>query len=363
MKTITQRFVLHLGYSCNERCRFCYYRDSLENNSVKDLSTNEIKKRLISGRRYKKEAIDLSGGEPTIRKDLPEIIQYAKSIGYKTICVITNGIAMARKEKCKMYIKCGLNDVLFSLHSAREDLHDYLTRTSGSWKKLNLAMKNLQELGTNFRINTVVNNLNYNDMDNYFQFIKQYHPKTINLLIYNSAEECGTCNDDNIHITDYQPVSNSVIEALNKYSGDFEQINVRFMPFCLLKGHEDKIRTMWQKIYESEEWDPVLFMKFRKNNFFLFMGFVLGLFVSPFKQPYYGKKSIYTWICEIVQNGRIFYNNQQTKECKSCSLRKICPGISRGYIKKYPVHVEPYDGTVVKDPIFFCKNNKSFVCN
>lgn len=354
MKIITKRFVLHVGYSCNLRCRFCYYRESLEKGDVKDLALSEIKSRLRIARKLKKEEVDLSGGEATIRKDLPEIIQYAKSIGYQTVCIITNGFRMSDLEYCKELKDAGLNDVLFSLHSPKEEIHDYLTKVRGSWQRLRKAMENLNELQLRFRINTVVNNLNFNDLEDYFSYIQPLKPRAVNLLIHNPAEECMSYGDEEVTIADYHAIGKSVSYALDKYSDEFGQINVRFFPFCLLKGHEDKIRTMWQKIYEREEWDPVLFMKFRKNNIFLFLAFLYGFLFCLDGQVFYGKKNIYTLICEIVQSGRIHFNNTKISLCRQCAMRKMCPGLPKAFIKKYgEVKLSPYPGDIVKDPLAF----------
>ena len=253
MKDISKRFVLHVGYSCNERCRFCYYRESLEKGTVKDLKTEEVRKRLRIARRHGKNAVDFSGGEPTIREDLPDLIEYARAIGYKKVCIITNGIVTAREEKCRKYVDSGLNDVLVSLHSAREELHDHLTRVKGSFNKVGRTIENFSKLGLGIRINTVVTNLNYNDLDYYFSYVRKYNPLAVNLLVYNPSEECVTYKDEDVSIVDYNPISEALSSALDAHSHEFNRINVRFLPFCLLKGHEDKIRTMWQKIYEAEE--------------------------------------------------------------------------------------------------------------
>ena len=354
-RKITKRFVLHVGFSCNERCVFCYYRDSLEKGTVKDLSTKEIKKRLHIARRYNKTAVDFSGGEPTIRKDIFEIISYAKKIGFKDICIITNGLQMNSHEFCKKLVESGLNDVLFSIHSPSSEIHDSLTQVKGSWSKIMQAMSNMKKLNTNYRVNTVVNDLNYKDLGSYFSLLKKYNPKEINLLVFNPAEETINYKDNNVNIEDYNIIAKNIKEALDKHASQFNKINIRFLPFCLLKGHEKRIRTMWQKIYEEKEWDPYLFMRFRKNNLWALYSFIVGFFTSlPNGIPFYGKKNFHAFLCETIQAGRIFYNKKHTKSCKKCSLRKICPGLPRAYIKKYnKTKLYPYHGKIIKGPLYF----------
>lgn len=355
--------VLHVGYSCNERCRFCYYRESLEKGTVRDLTLEEIKNRLRIGRKYGKDEVDLSGGEPTIRRDIFNVISYAREIGYKKICIITNGIMTSDKSFCEKLIEAGLNDALFSLHSPRPDVHDYLTKVNGSWNKLTKSMENMQELGFKFRVNTVISNLNYDDLDIYFNLLKRFRPVAINLLVFNPAEETTIhYREDNVSIESYNSIAEKIKEALDRYGDGFEKINVRFLPFCLLKEHENKIRTMWQKIYEEEEWDPFLFMRFRKNDWYALSSSIMGFFSTIFSGggvPFYGKKDFYTFLCENIQAGRIFYNNRQISECKKCSLRKICPGLPRAYIKKFnKTNLYHYDGEIIKDPLHFCPELK-----
>lgn len=357
---ITDRLVIHVGFSCNERCRFCYYRESLESEKVKDLTLNEVKHRLDIGRRFGKTKVDLSGGEPTIRKDISDIIRYAKAIGYKTICIITNGIRVSDYAFFKYLVDAGLNDVLFSIHGADKKMHDYLTRVPGSWEKIIKAVGHAQKLGINVRINTVINNANYSQMDNYFNLMGKLKPNVINLLVFNPAEEVVRYREDDVSIADYEGIGAKISEALKKYGHKHSTINVRFMPFCLIKGHERNVRTLWQIQYEREEWDPLLFIRFRKGfayvPLFTAIGFILSI-LSPlyYHLPFSGKKDKYTFCCELIRAAHIFHNYKHVKRCKKCSLHEICPGLNRAYVKKFNMTtVYPYGGKVIEDPLYFC---------
>ena len=356
---ISKRIVIHVGFSCNERCVFCYYRDSLAKGDVKDLTLEQIKKRLRIGRKFGKNEVDLSGGEPTIRKDIFEIIRYAKKIGYTTVAIITNGLMLAKKEFCEKLVDAGLNDILFSLHGPDREMHDYLTSVKGSYDKLMKGMDYMSELGINLRINTVISNLNYKQLDNYFLLVKKFKPNAINLLIFNPAEEVINYKTDDVTVENYSLIGEELVKALDKHSKNFNKINIRFLPFCLVKGHEDKIKTMWQKIYEREEWDPFLFMRFRKNDWyaysFPFAGFFIALFkYKSYKVPYTGKKSFYTYFCELIQCARIYYNKKHASGCKNCALKEICPGLPKAYVKKFKkAEVFPYEGKKIQDPSHF----------
>ena len=55
--------MLQVGFSCNARCRFCYYRDSLKAGTVRDFTADEVKAKLREARRLGKDMVDISGGE------------------------------------------------------------------------------------------------------------------------------------------------------------------------------------------------------------------------------------------------------------------------------------------------------------
>ena len=117
-----------MGYACNLRCQFCYYIEDLEKGRTQNWSTDQLQRRLRTARRLGKTAVDFTGGEPSIRRDILPLIRYTKAIGYTGINMITNGLRLADPSFCESLLEAGLNDVLFSIHSPIEEEHDYLTR-------------------------------------------------------------------------------------------------------------------------------------------------------------------------------------------------------------------------------------------
>ena len=78
-----KKTVLFLWYSCNNNCLFC--RNSHKRKKIKDKSTLEIKKDIITAKKEGSDYLELIGGEPTIRKDIFNIVSFAKKIGFDTI--------------------------------------------------------------------------------------------------------------------------------------------------------------------------------------------------------------------------------------------------------------------------------------
>lgn len=101
---------------CNLKCQYCYGNDeSLPN---KDLSAFEWERVFARLRSWGLMRVDLSGGEPTIRKDIGDIAGAALDVGLNVI-VSTNGLILAKKGlailptdvRLHISIDSGFNDV------------------------------------------------------------------------------------------------------------------------------------------------------------------------------------------------------------------------------------------------------------
>jgi MoaA/NifB/PqqE/SkfB family radical SAM enzyme len=358
-RLVTNRVVLHVGYACNLRCRFCYYIEDLQKGQTKNWSTARLKRRLRFARRLGKTAVDFTGGEPSIRQDIIELIDFSRSIGYTDINMITNGIKLSDPSFCETLVKAGLNDVLFSIHSPIEAEHNYLTRVKGSYSKIFRALENMQMLDVTGRVNSVVSNINYQHLDQLFELLIPYKVEALNLIVFNPSETTISLpDDDDTRIEDYHRVSEALSAALDAYKGQLETINIRFLPFCLLPGHEDVIRTQWQKMYEDQEWDPFLNIAFQKGYWAALGAFVAGLPLYPFFTPKFGKRDAYTWFNEVISTFRMKFYYRKIGPCRDCSLRKICTGLPADYMRRFnKTELKPYRlGTVIKDPLYFCRD-------
>ncbi len=97
-QTHTILLILELTGRCNLKCPICYARAG-EDNGIKELSMEQIRAILEYGQEnnypLKVRGVGNSGGEPTLRDDLPEIIQMEKDLGYDYVLVMSNGLRLA----------------------------------------------------------------------------------------------------------------------------------------------------------------------------------------------------------------------------------------------------------------------------
>jgi len=162
-----------LTYRCQNRCVFCYANSPRK---TKELSTKQFKK-IIWKIFYEAKCPTLSftGGEPTLREDLPELIEYAKSLGENKrrmrVNLITNGIRCAKEDYVHRLAKAGLDSAQVSLEAGSPEIHDAITGNKGSFSKTVKGVKNFREAGIHVHTNTTICSLNKDHIKELIDFL------------------------------------------------------------------------------------------------------------------------------------------------------------------------------------------------
>lgn len=133
---------------CNFSCPYCRgLKDEIYGDrKVKELSLAEIKQNIDYWCENEPlENIRFSGGEPTLHKDIVEIVAYAKLKGISRIAISSNG--SNKIELYKKLIDVGCNDFSISLDACcAEDGDNMAGNVKGSWNKVVENIKLISEL-------------------------------------------------------------------------------------------------------------------------------------------------------------------------------------------------------------------------
>ena len=118
--------LLEVTDRCNLHCAFCF-ADSGHQTS-EDISLEKIRwllERAIAA--AGPSNLQLSGGEPTLRNDLPEIVKIARQIGYSFIQVNTNGLRLASdKDYVSRLQDAGLSSVFLQFDGVDDEVYQTL---------------------------------------------------------------------------------------------------------------------------------------------------------------------------------------------------------------------------------------------
>jgi len=120
---------LDLTYRCNERCVHCY----LDHDDHGEMTTPEIKDLLDQLAAAGVFFLILSGGEIFLRKDLFEIVEYARTLMF-SVKLKTNAV-MIRQAKAKRIAALGVESVQISVYSHLAEVHDAITKLPGSFRR------------------------------------------------------------------------------------------------------------------------------------------------------------------------------------------------------------------------------------
>lgn len=286
--------LLRLGLACNANCLFCNV--PVETYPAKEMSTQEAKREiahLIS--LSKKTRLDVTGGEPTIRKDLEELINYASKKGISTIQVQTNGILLSHKDYVKNLKAVGLNKVFIGLHSSIPKIHDYLVGLKGAFKKCIEGIKNSLESNIEVILNPVITTKNYECLPEYIKFIRNNFP-SVSSISLSVVQPRGRAWKHRYLIPRYKMIGPYIKEALslgNKYRLIINN------PYC---GLPLCIGSWYQYLEQCVEYcENILKIK------------------------------------QGIRNTHFNQDKVKTASCSRCDLNNFCNGVWREYIALYPL--------------------------
>jgi hypothetical protein len=113
-KSHTVLGIIDVTNRCNLRCPICF-ANAAAAGYVYEPTFDQVKEMLANLRANKPvpaPAVQLSGGEPTLRDDLPDIIRTAKELGFPHVEVNTNGIRLAKEpDFVKQLVEAGVSTV------------------------------------------------------------------------------------------------------------------------------------------------------------------------------------------------------------------------------------------------------------
>lgn len=155
--------------TCNLKCKHCY-ADSDNKKYQEELSTEEAKVLIDNLQEFRVPVVLFSGGEPLLRKDLFQLLQYAKQRNIRST-ISTNG-TLIDKEIASKLKQCGVGYVGISLDGIGEK-HDKFRRTKGSFDGALKGIRSCKEAGQKVGLRFTINKYNYNDLGDIFYLIKE----------------------------------------------------------------------------------------------------------------------------------------------------------------------------------------------
>jgi len=270
---------------CNQNCRFCSNPSNGKNITLKDL-----KKLIDFYAKEKAAAVIFSGGEPTLYKYLPQAIKYAASLGLNPR-ITTNGQKSSDISYLRQLSDAGLRHIHFSLYSHKKDVHEYLTRTPGSYDKIIKAIGNAHRLGIHTDLNTVINRLNSKHLHLMVQFIMREFSFIRHIVFNNMDPGMNRAIEDMSTVPVFSEFEASLAMAMRALNDSGRTFRVERVPLCFMSEFPH-YSTETRKIIKHED----------RQTFFL------------------DEK-------EMVRQNK--WTHGYGKRCAFCGVKSICAGLFR----------------------------------
>jgi radical SAM protein with 4Fe4S-binding SPASM domain len=176
------RMDLALTYRCNNACTHCY---NARPRNYPELDTQTWKEIIDRIWELRVPHVVFTGGEPTLRDDLVELVAYAQEKGLVT-GLNTNGRKLADSTLLQALIAAGLDHVQITIESYDPSVHDTMVRASGAWEETLAGLRNVVASQIYMMTNTTLLQNNAYELERILEFLAAEGVPTVGLngLIY-----------------------------------------------------------------------------------------------------------------------------------------------------------------------------------
>ncbi len=150
-------------HACDLACVHCR-AEAVPEADPEELTTTQAFKLIDDVKEMKTPILIFSGGDPLKRKDLPELIRYAKTKNLRAgaIPAVT---PLLTHEKIQLLKDSGLDQLAFSLDASTPEEHDAFRRVSGVFQRTMDSIHFANQIGLPLQINSLINVHNTEKMD------------------------------------------------------------------------------------------------------------------------------------------------------------------------------------------------------
>ncbi|MBN1355408.1 radical SAM protein [bacterium] len=224
-----------LTYRCNIRCRFCYAACRQdERRRVRDRSSEmntQSVRRVLRKIRFEGEvpSVSFTGGEPLLRRDLPDLIRFAsRKLGMR-VNLITNATMIDDRTARNLH-RSGLASAQVSIEAPEAALHDRIVGSSGAFSRSVAGLQALNRAGIFVHPHITICSLNQDFAPRMARFSRSLGMSrfSANLVI-----PAGRGSDRDLQVS-YERIG----PILNRIQQEAEREGVKFMwysptPLCL----------------------------------------------------------------------------------------------------------------------------------
>lgn len=166
---------------CNLKCEFCEMGQAVTDS--KDLTTSEIRDIIDELKEWRIKWLYITGGEPFVRKDIWEIIEYCLENGISLFRLCTNGTLLNNLDTSeKKLLRRSVKRLIISLDSVEPAKHDQIRGVQGTFEKIRafLELAKRDKTLPDVSLASVITSDTYLDIARLIKFGHKYQIRHIN---------------------------------------------------------------------------------------------------------------------------------------------------------------------------------------
>jgi len=305
---------IHTNNSCNLQCTHCLVSSAPWED--KGMPAQEIKRIIDEGRELGVFRFYFTGGEPFIRKDIYELIDYVTHDESSELIVLTNGMFFNQKGDLSRLLEVarGRFKPQISLDGSTPEANDPI-RGKGTFEKIIKGIRTAVESGLNLTVTTVVTSANEEDVPNVTKLLASLGVKNHHLLWVHQRGRILDGNEKLI-IPTYK-----LIEVVNKVKKTADELGIAIDNFESIKGKLrskrftkfDLSNACWESLCvysDGEVYPSAAFANFK------------GLSCGNIKEKSLSEIWLNSPVCKMFRSATV----QKKTKCNDCHLKFICGG-------------------------------------
>lgn len=302
--------------SCNLNCLHC--GSNCQSSNIQFLDFNLIKKTLDEvADAYDTSDIwiELTGGEPALFPDLPEVIRYSKKLGFQ--CGMTSNGTLITEELAKKIADAGLDTIAVSIDGFEES-HEEFRNRKGCFEKALCGIDNLRKVGIQAEALTVIHKKNFDELEDLFEFLSDNYFYSWRLV---NIEPIGRAKTNNELLLDAGEMEQLLDFIQEKRLHQKNSMNVSF-------GCSHFLPTKYE--HEVRDWYFHCLAGIEVASVMVNGDICSCLDIERRPELVQGNVKVDDFI-DVWENKFIPFRSDRTQKsriCASCKDRKICGGDS-----------------------------------
>jgi len=225
-----------LGYDCNLACTYCTITDEMRRRLMPtERVAHEIERAAARGFRD----VAFTGGEPTIRSDLPALVKHARRRGFEHVKVASNGLRYAHAPYLDHLVACGVDRFHMSMHAPSDPAYEATVRRADTAAHRRAAIAHLVER----RLDPVADLILKEDT---YREVRPWIASLFSLGVRRFALWLVSLTDQNRGNVEQLPRISEIAPHLvgafeDARAGGYEVVALH-VPRCFLPGYEDHVR-------------------------------------------------------------------------------------------------------------------------